>query len=116
MKRDLICIVCPRGCAMQVELEDNKVIAVTGNACKRGEQYAIDECTNPTRMVTSLVRVTNRKNTMVSVKTAAPIPKGNIFDLMELINAASVEAPVSIGDVVLADVYGTDVIITKDIL
>ena len=115
MKRDLICIVCPRGCSMQVELEDKKVISVTGNACKRGEKYAIDECLSPTRMVTALVRVTNRKDTMVSVKTAAPIPKGNIFDLMKLINAASVEAPVSIGDVVLSDVYGTDVIITKDI-
>ena len=115
MKRDLICIVCPRGCSMQVELEDNKVLSVTGNACKRGEQYAIDECTHPTRMVTSLVRVTNRKDTMVSVKTAAPIPKGNIFDLMALINAATVEAPVSIGDVILKDVYGTDVIVTKEI-
>jgi len=115
MKRDLICIVCPRGCSMQVELEDSKVISVTGNACKRGEKYAIDECLSPTRMVTALVRVTNRKDTMVSVKTAAPIPKGNIFDLMKLINAATVEAPVSIGDVVLSDVYGTDVIITKDI-
>ena len=115
MKRDLICIVCPRGCSMQVELEDSKVISVTGNACKRGEKYAIDECLSPTRMVTALVRVTNRKDTMVSVKTAAPIPKGNIFDLMKLINAATVEAPVSIGDVVLSNVYGTDVIITKDI-
>jgi len=115
MKRDLICIVCPRACSMQVELEDSKVISVTGNACKRGEKYAIDECLSPTRMVTALVRVTNRKDTMVSVKTAAPIPKGNIFDLMKLINAATVEAPVSIGDVVLSDVYGTDVIITKDI-
>ena len=115
MKRDLICIVCPRGCSMQVELEDSKVIRVTGNACKRGEKYAIDECLSPTRMVTALVRVTNRKDTMVSVKTAAPIPKGNIFDLMKLINAATVEAPVSIGDVVLSNVYGTDVIITKDI-
>ena len=115
MKRDLICIVCPRGCSMQVELEDNKVLSVTGNACKRGEQYAVDECTHPTRMVTSLVRVTNRKDTMVSVKTAAPIPKDNIFDLMALINAATVEAPVSIGDVILKDVYGTDVIVTKEI-
>lgn len=116
MKRDLICIVCPRGCALQVELEDNKVVSVTGNACKRGEKYAIDECTNPTRMVTSLVRVTNRKDTMASVKTAAPIPKGKIFELMDLINAKTVEAPVHIGDVILSDVFGTDVIATKDIL
>ena len=115
MKRDLICIVCPRGCALQVELEGNQVKSVSGNACKRGAEYAENECISPTRMVTSLVRVNNRENTMVSVKTAAPIPKGNIFDLMELINAAKVEAPVKIGQVILKDVFGTNVIATKNI-
>ncbi len=115
MKRDLICIVCPRGCALQAELQGNQLKSVSGNACKRGAEYAENECISPTRMVTSLVRVTNRENTMVSVKTAAPIPKGNIFDLMELINAAKVEAPVKIGQVILPDVFGTNVIATKNI-
>jgi CxxC motif-containing protein len=52
---------------------------------------------------------------MVSVKTAAPIPKGKIFEAMELIRSASVEAPVKIGDVILPDVFGTTVVATKDI-
>ena len=114
MKRNLICIICPRGCAMTVEGECGN-LTVTGNACPKGKQYAIDECTHPTRTVTSIVRVSNRVDTMVSVKTAAPIPKENIFDVMAKIRAAAVEAPIKAGTVILSDVYGTEVIATKTI-
>lgn len=114
MNRDLICIICPRGCALHAEQQGNELV-VTGNACPKGKQYAIDECTNPQRTITSIVRVSNREDCMVSVKTAAPIPKGKIFEAMELIRAASVEAPVKIGDVILPDVFGTTVVATKDI-
>ncbi len=115
MKKDLICIVCPRGCMLQAEIEGDKV-TVTGNACPKGEQYAIDECTNPTRMVTSIVRVSNRKDTMVSVRTAAPIAKSRIFELMETVRAVEVQAPVHIGDILVRDLCGTDIIATKEIL
>lgn len=114
MKRNLICIICPRGCALTVEGEKDN-LTVTGNACPKGKQYAIDECTHPTRTVTSIVRVSNRVDTMVSVKTAAPIPKENIFDVMAKIRAAAVEAPIKAGTVILSDVYGTEVIATKSI-
>ena len=114
MKRNLICIICPRGCALTVEGEKDN-LTVTGNACPKGKQYAIDECTHPTRTVTSIVRVSNRVDTMVSVKTAAPIPKENIFDVMAKIRATAVEAPIKAGAVILSDVYGTEVIATKSI-
>ena len=114
MKRNLICIICPRGCAMTVEGEGNE-LTVTGNTCPKGKQYAIDECTHPMRTVTSTVRVTNRQDTMVSVKTAAPVPKDSIFKVMERIRATTVEAPVKAGAVLVADVFGTDVIATKSI-
>ena len=58
----------------------------------------------------------NRKNTMVSVKTASPVPKENIFDVMESIKKTSVKAPVKIGEIVLTNICGTDIIITKDII
>lgn len=114
MNRDLTCIICPRGCALHVEQQGDELI-VSGNACPKGTQYAIDECTNPVRTITSMVRVSNREDSMVSVKTAAPIPKGNIFDAMKRIRSASVEAPVKIGDVILSDVYGTQIVATKDV-
>ena len=114
MKRNLICIICPRGCSMTVEGEKDN-LTVTGNACPKGKQYAIDECTHPVRTVTSIVRVANRVDTMVSVKTAAPIPKEKIFEVMELIRAAKVQAPITSGTVILEGVFGTEVIATKNI-
>jgi len=114
MKRNMTCIICPRGCSLVAEITDAGV-TVTGNACKKGEQYAVNECTNPVRTVTATVRVTNRTDTMASVKTAAPIPKEKMLEVMALLRKTQVNAPVRIGDVVLSNVFGTDVVITKDI-
>lgn len=114
MTRNLTCIICPRGCSLTVT-QDEKGISVTGFTCPKGEKYAIDECTNPVRTVTSTVRVNNRKDTMVSVKTAAPVPKGSMMDVMAILRDITVAAPVAIGDVIAADVFGTTVIATKAI-
>ena len=115
MKRTVTCIVCPRGCIMTAESCGDQW-TVTGNACKRGEKHAIGECTNPVRTVTSIVRIANREDTMVPVKTLAPIPKGEMFTVMEKIRAARVEAPVKIGDVILDNIFGTQVVATGDVV
>ena len=112
MKKEMICIVCPRGCTLTI---DTETMAVSGNSCPKGEEYAINETTRPVRTVTSSVRVTNRENVMVSVKTAAPVPKSEMFEVMKRVHAAKAEAPVKIGDVIIKDLYGTDLIATKTI-
>lgn len=111
--KELTCIVCPRGCRLTIDDELN----VTGNSCPRGAQYAKDELTNPKRMITSFVRVKNRENTVVSVKTSTSIPKGMIFDVMNEIDKVRVTAPTKIGDVAIKNVLntGADIIITKNI-
>ena len=114
MNRDLICIICPRGCQLTVSGEGDN-LTVTGHACPRGQVYGINEVSNPVRTITSIVRVENREDTMVSVKTARPVPKGAIFEVMALIRKATVQAPVKIGDVIIDGVYGTQVIATKNI-
>ena len=38
--RNLTCIGCPMGCLMTVEMENGEVVSVTGNTCKRGDDYA----------------------------------------------------------------------------
>ena len=111
--KDLTCIVCPRGCRLHVDDDMN----VTGNFCIRGKQYAVSELTNPVRTITSSVRVNNREDLLVSVKTSGSIPKGKIFEVMEKINTLSVSAPTKIGQVVCANILGlgVDIIITKNI-
>lgn len=115
MKRDLTCIICPRGCALTAEISENGV-TVTGHTCPKGEEYAINECLHPMRTVTATVRVSNRHNTMVSVKTEQPVPKERMMDVMALLRQTQIQAPVAIGDVVISDVFGTKIVITKDIL
>lgn len=108
--RELTCIGCPLGCTLRVELNDaGEVVSVSGNTCKRGEEYGRREVTAPVRMVTSTVRVTSGKAAVVPVRTATDIPKGKIFDCMDEIRSAVVAAPVKIGDVVIENVAGTGV-------
>ena len=114
MKREKICIICPRGCALCADMGPGR-ITVTGNACPRGKEYAINECVNPVRTVTATVRVTNRNHTMVSVKTSVPVPKEKMMDVVKALRNTGVEAPVCIGDVILRDICGSDIVATKTV-
>lgn len=116
-KVNLICIGCPLGCPLEVEMNGAEVVSVKGNTCKNGEKYAQKELTNPTRIVTSTVRVQGGTLAMVSVKTESDIPKGKIFDCVRELQAVDVKAPVAIGDVILPNVAGTGVAIvaTKNV-
>jgi len=114
MKKKITCIICPRGCSMQANIQGDTV-TVTGNTCPKGEEYAINECLHPVRTVTATVRVANRTDTMVSVKTQAPVPKERMMEVMAVLRQTTVNAPLKIGDVVLADVCGTPILVTKEI-
>lgn len=115
--RNLTCIGCPMGCALQVEMINGEVTKVTGNTCKRGADYGRKECTNPTRIVTSSVTVVGGKSDVVPVKTESDVPKDKIFDIIKEIKNISVKAPVQIGDIILKDVLGTgvNIIATKNV-
>ena len=112
MIRNITCIICPRGCAMTAEQTGDQV-TVTGFACPRGQEYAVNECLHPVRTVTSTVRVSNRKDCMVSVKTATPVPKDAMAQVMAQLRATSVEAPVKLGQVILYNVFGSAIVATK---
>lgn len=115
-KRSLICISCPMGCPLQVELNGLEIISITGQTCKRGEVYARKEVTNPTRIVTSTVKVEGGTVGMVSVKTGEDIPKDKVFDCVRALKGVIVRSPVQIGDVIVRDIAGTgvDIVATKD--
>ena len=115
--RNLTCIGCPMGCPLTVKLEDTEVINIEGNICKRGAVYGKKEVTNPTRIVTTTVRVSGGAETVVSVKTKEDIPKDQICACIRAMKGITVPAPVHIGDVVLHDVAhtGVDVIATKNV-
>lgn len=107
MVRELTCIICPQGCNINVEIENGKVKNIEGNTCKRGYEYALSEVTNPTRTITTTVKIKNGK--MLPVKTDKPVPKELIFDCMKEINKLEIEEPTRIGQVIINNILNTGV-------
>ena len=114
--RNLTCIGCPLGCSLSVQIENEQVVSVSGNTCPRGDAYARKEVTNPTRIVTSTVRVAGANGGMVSCKTQEDIPRNMIFDVVNALKDVEVDPPVRIGDVLVENVAGTgvNVVATKN--
>jgi CxxC motif-containing protein len=112
---ELICITCPRGCRLKVD-EDNDY-AVSGNACPRGEVYGKNEVTNPVRVVTSTVRTDSVEDPRCPVKTNGAIPKGKMFEAMEMLDSITLKTPIKTGQVVIPNLFNTgiDFITTKNI-
>ena len=115
MKRELTCIVCPKGCQLTVELDGKKVVSVEGYTCKRGLSYAEAECTAPMRTLTTTAAVVG--GGVVPVKTDRTIPKEMLFECMKAINEIRVPADAKLGDVVIENVLGTgaNVITTRNV-
>lgn len=113
--RELVCIVCPKGCRLHVD-EDNDY-AVTGFGCQRGVEYGRNEVMHPTRVITSTVCIEGAELPRCPVKLAAPIPKEKIFDAMATLEGIVLKAPVKTGQVVVENVCGTgvDFVVTRDL-
>ncbi len=107
MKKIFTCVVCPIGCELTVEYDENNIVSdnvkVSGNTCPRGEKYAKTEIVSPERTLTSTVKTNSAELPMLPVKTDAPIPKGKMFEAMKQLNKISVSVPVNAGDVIAAD-------------
>ena len=111
--KNLTCIECPMGCDITVTLEQNSVLEITGNRCPRGKAYAQNEVVCPKRVITTTVRLKN--GGMLSVKTSAPVEKAKVFEIIKRINAVVVEAPVRIGDIIIANIEnGVDLLATDN--
>lgn len=107
-KRNLICVVCPVGCNIEVSMSCGKVTSISGNQCKRGSKYVEEECINPVRTLTSTVRIAGGEIPMLPVKSDRPLPKEKIMECMNEINRYTVSAPVEVGDAVIKGILGMD--------
>jgi len=109
--KEMICIVCPIGCHITVAEDESSSTgySVTGNKCKRGEEYGVKELTNPTRVITTTVKINKAHLKRLPVRTNGSVPKDKIFECMKVINTAEVEAPVKEGEVILKNILNTGV-------
>ena len=110
MIKNITCVTCPMGCSVNVEIsETGEIISITGNTCKRGDLYARNEVTHPKRSLATTVRVEGGVYNVVPCKSSEDLPKEKIFDCMQAINSARVNAPVKLGDILVEDVCGTGI-------
>ena len=115
--KQLVCIVCPRGCTMTLEGE-GKDIKVSGNSCKRGAEFAVSEMTEPKRTICTTVKTAFPDIPVLPVRVSKEIPKDRIFDVMAEINKVTVKKKVKRGEVIIKDVsgLGADIIATSGVL
>ncbi|MDD5019967.1 MAG: DUF1667 domain-containing protein [Candidatus Omnitrophica bacterium] len=103
MTKKLTCIQCPKSCSLSVDIENCRVVRVSGNLCPKGEEYAVIEVENPRRVLTATVLAQGLSLKMVPVRTDGPIPKVKIKEAAAEIKKIRVARPLSVGDVIVAD-------------
>lgn len=116
-QREFICVTCPVGCSISAEVEGDRLIAIHGQACKRGQAFVQEELTAPRRTLTTTVRVEGGELPLVPVRSAAPLPKNLLLPVAAALRAIRLQAPVKQYQLVLADALGSgvDVVATRDV-
>ena len=108
-KRTITCINCPIGCEVELSVKNGEIKKITGNRCPRGEEYVREEFLNPTRILTTTVKVKNGKLPVIPVKSNKPLPKKYLEKAMDEISKKEIKAPVKIHDVVIKNIFDTGV-------
>ena len=117
MRQEFVCVRCPVGCLLTVDVNADGTVEVSGNSCVLGERYGAKEAVAPERMVTTLIHVGGVGGTPLPVRTTSPVPKDMMGKIASAVHALEVALPVRIGDVVASDICGTgvDVIATRSL-
>ncbi len=111
-EKSFYCTVCPSECHLTVTLDEaGEVLQVAGNSCPRGERFGRQEATCPMRVLASTARLAGAQSgePLIPVRTREAIPLAQQTAAMEAVRHAQVTAPITMGDVVIADVCGTGV-------
>ena len=108
-QREIICLGCPNGCALDARWTGKDDVTVEGATCERGEEYARSEIFEPKRTVTAVVRTTSHEHPCVPVKTATPLLRPLIPRLLEELYRLRVDLPVQTGAPLIEDYAGTGV-------
>jgi len=104
--RKIICITCPKGCNLDVEIKDNGEVITTGNGCKRGQDYVLGELHDPRRMVATTVKISGSVHPLLPVYTSSAFPKGRIHELLDTLRKVELQSPVEMGQGVVENVLG----------
>ena len=109
MSKDVICIMCPLGCDMKVEVEGQEVIDVQGHRCKKGVKHAEKEVFFPGRILTTTISTHIQGVPLLPVRSNKEIPKERLIEAVRTISKHAVKEPVEMGETVIHDILGLGV-------
>jgi CxxC motif-containing protein len=112
-----VCIICPNSCEIDVEYSGKVIQKISGQTCKRGDEYVRKELISPERGITTSVPIRGGYIPLLSVRSSKTIPQELLPNVMLEISKTRAVAPVKIGDVLIKNVLGTgaDIIATKNV-
>lgn len=108
MQKKYICINCPLSCDLTLR-DENGVLSVAGNNCKRGEDYAVNEYRNPLRMLTTTVQLEHADTRLLPVISSDMIPKKLLRECLDILYGVSVQAPVQSGEIIYKNILNTGI-------
>lgn len=114
---EVVCILCPVGCKITVEIKDGEVVKIENAGCKRGIEYSLKEIESPVRDFFTTVRVVGGRTPVVSVRSTEPVPKSMLMPCAAELAKMVIPAPVGIGDIIVKNMLNlsVDMVATKDV-
>lgn len=107
--KEYTCIVCPLSCQITLKATNGEIVDVTGNTCKRGENFARNEYINPIRTLTTVVKLEDSDYDCLPVISDGGIPKDKLSECLEELKNVTIVAPIKMGDIVVENLLNTDV-------
>ena len=107
----ITCIRCPKGCRVMLGADGK----TEGNACPKGEEYALQEAKAPKRVLTTTLK--NAAGKLVPVKTSAGVPKETLLRCMDVVRGLPpIPEGLHCGKVAVSDPFGLgiDLVVTGD--
>lgn len=109
MPTNYTCIACPMGCPLTLDDSDKTNVQVSGHKCPRGKAYAIEEHSDPKRVVTTTVQSNSPAHPRIPVKTDQALQKQYIEELLHHLYSLEIKLPVKCGDVLVPNFRNTGV-------
>jgi CxxC motif-containing protein len=105
--KKVTCIVCPKGCRINVKVKNGEIVSIENYDCKRGLEYAKNEVLDPRRILTTTLKLSGGR--VLPVRTKDPIPKKLLKKAMHELKDVIITPPVKVGDIVAKNVAGTGI-------
>ena len=113
-EKKITCVTCPLGCKLKINIENNKIVSISGSQCKKGIKFAEEEIKDPRRILTTTIKLKTQGRreaafNRLPVRSVTPAPKDKILEIIKEVRKIKVSPPVKMGDIIAKNIIGSGV-------